>query len=150
MHIQASPWQSRLALDIQLSGLLAQHVIQPSTLGLKFDATVVHDGEVQPRSGIANSPDLIRDVSSSVLTHRPVKAFVGVEVEEVASDGGVVSGGGEVSGFAVLDLEGDTTSAASDDGFAGVDGFGDLDLETFAGRELEGNTGVCQQCVEHY
>ena len=85
-----------------------------------------------------------------VLADSAVESFVGEEVVHVFGDGVVVTDVAEVSGFAIDDLEGDTTGAAGDDGFAGVEGLGDLDFETFTGRELESEFGVGHESVENW
>ena len=77
------------------------------------------------------------DVRARVLRHAVVERDVRVEVVHVARNLRVVAGLGEEAGLAVLDLERDAAGGGGDDGLAGVDGLGDLDLEALAGGELE-------------
>jgi len=60
----------------------------------------------------------------------------------------VVTGRAEVSALAVDNLEGDTTSSGGDNGDTGVDGLGNLDLETFTSGELKSNVGIIQESVQ--
>lgn len=64
------------------------------------------------------------------------------------SDFVVVTGRAEVSALAVDNLEGDTTSSGGDNGDTGVEGLGNLDLETFTSGELKSDVGIIQESVQ--
>jgi len=64
------------------------------------------------------------------------------------SDLVVVTRRAEVSALAVDNLEGDTTSSGGDNGDTGVEGLGNLDLETFASGELKSDVGIIQESVQ--
>lgn len=65
------------------------------------------------------------------------------------SDLVVVTRRAEVSALAVDNLEGDTTSSGGDNGDTGVEGLGNLDLETFTSGELKSDMGIIQESVQY-
>ena len=138
------PWQVRLAC------FLPEQIVQPRALRLDLDSTTVHDREVQPRCSVPDGADLVRDVRRRVLAYFGVERFIRVKIIEMFCDGVVIARFSQVSRFAVFDLEGYTTSARGNDGYASVKRLGNLDFEAFAQRELESNLGVCQEGVQDY
>jgi len=60
----------------------------------------------------------------------------------------VVTGVAQVSALAVDDLERDTASFGGDDGYTGMEGLRNLDLETFTSGELKSDVGVIQESVQ--
>lgn len=66
----------------------------------------------------------------------------------MTSNGLVVAGSDEVSVDILLDLGRDAALVGADDGDTGVEGLGHLDLETFAGGELQDDVGVGNDHVE--
>jgi hypothetical protein len=142
LHIQLGAGQSRLVRAIRLSSLLPQQVVDPRTLWRELDAPAVHDGKIQPRRGVADGANLVADVRPRVPGHSHVQLIVSVQIVQVLRHLGVVSWSDKISGFPVLDLERDSTSAAGDNRLAVVNSFGDLDLEAFTGRELQRDFGV--------
>lgn len=83
-----------------------------------------------------------------VLAHLLAEVGIGEQVVEVFGNLVVVSGHAEISTLSVYNLEGDTTGSGCDDRDTGVEGFGNLDLKTFASGELECDVGVIQQSVQ--
>jgi hypothetical protein len=150
LHLESATRKSGLTVDVLLACLSAQHIVDPSTIGLELDATVKHDGEVQPSCRVTDSADLIRDVLLGELAHLSVETFVGVQIVHVLGDGFVVSRVDEVPRLSVLDLERDTTGLGRDDRLAGVESFGDLDFEALAGGELEDDAAVGEESVEDW
>ena len=49
----------------------------------------------------------------------------------------------------MLDLKRYTPREGCDGGFAVVERLGDFDFEPFAGGELQGDFGACEESVEH-
>ena len=115
---------------------------------LDLDATAVHNCEVQPRRSVPDGADLVRNVRRRVLAYLGVERFVRVKIVEVFCDGVVVTHFSQVSRFAIFDLEGYTTSARGNDGYASVKRLGHFDFEAFAQRELESNLGIRQKSVQ--
>lgn len=150
LDVEATTRQSGFIVVVQFASLSTKHVVQPGTVRLDLLATAVHDGQVQPGSSVTDSRDFVGDVSLGVLAHLSVETFIGVKIVQVLRDGIVIAGGGEVSRLAIDDLEGYTTGTAGDDRLASVKGFRDLDFETFTSGELESNTRVGHQSVQHY
>lgn len=60
----------------------------------------------------------------------------------------VVARRAEVSALAINDLEGNTTSSGGDNRDTGVEGLGNLDLETLTSRELESDMGIIEESVQ--
>jgi hypothetical protein len=83
-----------------------------------------------------------------VLAHLLAEFGFGEQVEEVLSDLVVVTRRAEVSALSVDNLEGDTTGLGGDNGDTGVEGLGNLDLETFTSGELKSDVGVIQESVQ--
>jgi len=150
LHLKTPTRQPRLSLNILLTSLRTQQVIQPSTIRLDLDSSAVHDSQVQPSSSIADCPDLIRDMSPSILAHLSVKPLVSVDIEEMLRDSIVIARCSQESGLAVYDLERNTTSTASDDRLAGVESFGNLDLKAFTGGQLKSNACVRHERIQDY
>lgn len=65
------------------------------------------------------------------------------------SDFIVVTRRAEISALAVDDLERDATSSGGDDGDTGMEGLGDLNLETFTSRELKCDVGIIEESVQN-
>jgi hypothetical protein len=150
LHSESTTRQPRLFIKILLARLSTQHIVEPSAIRLELDATVEHDSEVEPSSGVSDSGDFVRHVLLGVLAHASVETLIGVEVVEVVGDSRVVSTVDEVSGLAVDNLKRDTTGAAGNDGLAGMESFRDLDLEALTSGQLESNAGVGHQRIEDY
>ena len=73
---------------------------------------------------------------------------VGEQVVEMFGDLVVIGRGAEESTLAVDDLEGDTSGSGGDNWNTSVEGFGNLDLETFTSGKLKSNVGVIQKRVQ--
>ena len=144
LQLQRTTRQPGFAWHVRFPSFFPEQVIQPRALRLNLDSTAVHNSEVQPRRSIPDCADLIRNVRRRVLAHLGVQRFVRVKIVEVFCNGVVIAHFSQVSGFAVLDLEGYTTSTRSNDGYAGVKRLGYLDFEPFAQRELESDL-----CIRH-
>lgn len=149
LHLETAAGQSRFTFDVLLASLSAEHVVDPSAVGLKLDTSVKHDSEVEPSSGVTDSTDLIGHVLLSILAHAAVQLLVGVQVVEVGGDLSIVAGSDEVARLAVLNLKRNTTSTAGNDGASSMKSLRHLDFEALASGELESNTGVGHQCVEN-
>lgn len=148
LQLQSTTRQPGLAWPVRLATFLPEQIIQPRALRLNLDATAVHDSKVHPCHSVPDSADLVRNVRCRVLAHLGVERFIRVKIVEVFGNGVVVAHFSQVSGLAVLDLEGYTTSARSNDGYASVERLGYLDFEPFAQRKLESNLGVRHKGIQ--
>ena len=149
MHVEALTRQLRLSGQVWLARLSAEHVIEPRAVGLQLRTTGQDRSEVQPGGRIANGANLIRDMRAGVFAHLRVQLLVRVQVVQVLRDRVVVAGRAEVAGFAVLDLERDTTGPACNDRLSGVQCLGNLNLKALTSGQLQCDLRVLHQCVQN-
>ena len=147
-QLHLPPGQSWLTLDVRFASLFPQQIVQPRSVRLDLDTSAVHDRQVHPGCCVAHSADFIRHMRSCVCTHALVQIRIRVKIEQMFRYGIVVTNLGEVTRLAMLNLEGDTARAASDDGDTSVQRLGDFDFEALAEGELHGDLRVGQQCIQ--
>lgn len=143
--------QSWLALSVWLSGLLSQHIVDPSAVWLDDFTALAHlSSHVHESQAITNGANFVRDVVLGKVGHALIEILVSPEVEQVTGDSVRVADFDEVTGLAVLDLEWDTTGTSGDDWNTLVESLRDLDLKPFTTGKLEGDLAAREESVEDW
>src|SRR3569623_2034229 len=101
--------------------ILKGHVVNPTSIQLYLLALGEFRGKIDPDQGNANRAHLIIDMTSCIFRHSTIEDIVCPQIKQMLRN--AISGTHihQESVLAVFDLQGNTASARSDNGFTLVD-----------------------------